>query len=370
MIYPVSSWDSDSEMDDSSNSGLPHVHMLDTSSEADSDMLDSVGYEGPTLQRGCIPKPPPRSITSPALSKLTVILSSPISSSTNVPDTLLALKAASINVPNTSNAENIPGDGGHVRLFHFGQLGPGLSLARGARFNPTAGPGPQMSCEQYLVSLQVEMARLQQLNTHMNMDKTTSTSANIARSSGGIPLPTQPSSPAQTVASTTGVILGAAQSIVAEGTSPATPAIPGATAIHHSSGGGPPGGESSLVLGVEDVGGDDSQGNAAHIEVIRKLKGEAGSRRRGYNLQQAMKMDDDKVYNTFLQSVRFSAVRAGIKYDRSYRQQDIEVVNNVCKLLAKNNSYLTTKRFPRYWPITEVLKQNLNNTRSYQNHNS
>ncbi|KAL0069037.1 hypothetical protein AAF712_004032 [Marasmius tenuissimus] len=209
------------------------------------------------------------------------------------------------------------------------------------------------------------MARLQQLNTHMNMDKTTSTSANIARSSGGIPLPTQPSSPAQTVASTTGVILGAAQSIVAEGTSPATPAIPGVDRdtplfwwrtsrrrnLHWS-----------WVL--------KTQGNAAHIEVIRKLKGEAGSRRRGYNLQQAMKMDDDKVYNTFLQSVRFSAVRAGIKYDRSYRQQDIEVVNNVCKLLAKNNSYLTTKRFPRYWPITEVLKQNLNNTRSYQNHNS
>ncbi|KAL0067495.1 hypothetical protein AAF712_005486 [Marasmius tenuissimus] len=283
-------------------------------------------------------------------------MSSPISSSTNVSDALLALKDTSINVPNTSNAENIPGAGGHVPLFHFGQLGPGLPLTPGARFNVTAGTGPQMSYEQYLASLQAEMARLQQLNTHMNMDQTTSMSANIALSPSGIQLPTQPSSPVQAIPSAAGVIVGAAKSIGAEGTSPATPAMPAATAIHHSSGGGPPGEEPSLVLGVEDLGGDDSAGNAAHIEVIHKPKGEAGSRRRGYNLQQAMRMDDDKVYNAFLQSVRFSAVHAGIKYDRTYRQQDIEVVNNVCKLVVKNNPYLTKKRFPQYWPITEALK--------------
>ncbi|KAJ8090926.1 hypothetical protein AAF712_016283 [Marasmius tenuissimus] len=93
--------------------------------------------------------------------------------------------------------------------------------------------------------------------------------------------------------------------------------------------------------GEGETAGTGEQSSA--IEVIYKPKGEAGSCRRRYNLQEAMRMSEDKKYQAFLRSVRQSAVHAGIKYHCTYCQQDLEVINNVCKLVVKNNPYLTKK---------------------------
>ncbi|KAJ8091125.1 hypothetical protein PM082_024606 [Marasmius tenuissimus] len=209
-------------------------------------------------------------------------------------------------------------------LYHFGQLPPGLPgtspLMPGVQFNIGAGasPGSQPTWSQQWDALQAEMVRLQGLAVSMNTSGVADSSMhrNVERGAASVPAP--------------------------------------------------------LTEGDGEGEGTGSDQTAAIIEVIHKPKGEAGSRQKGYNLQDAMRMTDDKDLPGILgmSVVRLSAVRAGIKYHRSYRRQDLEVISNVCKLVVKNIPYLTKKRFPTYWPITEALKQHINNRRSYLNSQS
>ncbi|KAF9003710.1 hypothetical protein BDZ89DRAFT_1049823 [Hymenopellis radicata] len=106
--------------------------------------------------------------------------------------------------------------------------------------------------------------------------------------------------------------------------------------------------------------------NATAIQVINKPRGEPSNGRTGYCLQDEMQMDDDIQYNEFLASIRRNAARAGIDYGRSFKNQELSVIDNVCKLCVKENPYLTKRRFPNYWPLTAALKVHIANARKYR----
>ncbi|THU99034.1 hypothetical protein K435DRAFT_856004 [Dendrothele bispora CBS 962.96] len=98
------------------------------------------------------------------------------------------------------------------------------------------------------------------------------------------------------------------------------------------------------------------------IEAIPKPKGEAGSKKNGYVLQEAVGlMDNDELYNNFLAFIRNNQARAGIQLNKTYKFQDLSAVHRLCRLTEKELPYFNEQRFPNFWPVTEALKQSLKN---------
>ncbi|KAF5342810.1 hypothetical protein D9758_013363 [Tetrapyrgos nigripes] len=97
------------------------------------------------------------------------------------------------------------------------------------------------------------------------------------------------------------------------------------------------------------------------IEVILKPRGEAGNAKTGYNLQKAIKLEDDVEYNAFLAFVRNNAPRAGIDLNKNFSKQDKKALYDLGCLTAKDLPYFTKRRFPGYWPVDQALKQFLKN---------
>ncbi|THU91464.1 hypothetical protein K435DRAFT_968165 [Dendrothele bispora CBS 962.96] len=95
-----------------------------------------------------------------------------------------------------------------------------------------------------------------------------------------------------------------------------------------------------------------------------EVEGKAGSRRKGYNLQESIGLkDDDLAYNAFITCVHRNVDTAQISRTITYKKQDGTKIQTLCKLVNKEIPYFTKKRFPNWWPITEALKQYLRNSR-------
>ncbi|KAJ7073434.1 hypothetical protein B0H15DRAFT_935016 [Mycena belliarum] len=102
------------------------------------------------------------------------------------------------------------------------------------------------------------------------------------------------------------------------------------------------------------------------VERIERPKGEAGDRKNGFILQDAMKLeDDDQDYRAILRTVHASVGRVGLDFTQDFRQQDPAKLAAVYKLTRKKHPYLTRARFPLDWAQAEMVKQYLRNKRRY-----
>ncbi|KAG6835867.1 hypothetical protein H0H93_013811 [Arthromyces matolae] len=103
------------------------------------------------------------------------------------------------------------------------------------------------------------------------------------------------------------------------------------------------------------------------IISIQRPKGEAGDKKKGFILQEAMELDGGSegraLYASILRSTRHNIVRANLDTSLPFRRQDTEKLLNVYKLTRKEHPYLTRKRFPGDWAIAEIVKQYLRNQR-------
>ncbi|THU76675.1 hypothetical protein K435DRAFT_878865 [Dendrothele bispora CBS 962.96] len=122
----------------------------------------------------------------------------------------------------------------------------------------------------------------------------------------------------------------------------------------------------SAANGTQATNVHSSSAAAESIEVILKPKGEAGDKKRGYNFQEAVKIEDNEEWNTFLSYVRDNRTRCGLVLGRTFRQQDNDAILQLCRLTAKELPYFNKRRFPNYWPVREALKQSLKNSGKYQ----
>ncbi|PPQ82426.1 hypothetical protein CVT26_013427 [Gymnopilus dilepis] len=90
-----------------------------------------------------------------------------------------------------------------------------------------------------------------------------------------------------------------------------------------------------------------AQQATATIEPLIRPPGEAGNRRRGFNLQKAMGLEDNTpLYNEIRRNLRTEITLVGLDVNLKWNEQD----------MRKNFRYLTTKRFPGNWAIAEMIK--------------
>ncbi|KAJ7017633.1 hypothetical protein C8F04DRAFT_1243941 [Mycena alexandri] len=102
------------------------------------------------------------------------------------------------------------------------------------------------------------------------------------------------------------------------------------------------------------------------IERLHKPKGEAGDGKRGFNLRDAMGLEDDQEEFLRIQDiVRTNCRRVNLDFTQDYRKQEPEKLAALFKLSRKDSDYLTTKRFPLNWAQAEIVKQYLRNRRKY-----
>ncbi|KIM38668.1 hypothetical protein M413DRAFT_29912 [Hebeloma cylindrosporum] len=103
------------------------------------------------------------------------------------------------------------------------------------------------------------------------------------------------------------------------------------------------------------------------VKQIIRPKGEAGSRRRGFILYDAMglhKMENGPVmYDRMRDSVRKACIRVGLDLGGHYRHQDPEKLGQVFHLVRNTFPYLTTDRFPHNWAVAEMVKGYIAGTR-------
>ncbi|KAL0957185.1 hypothetical protein HGRIS_003277 [Hohenbuehelia grisea] len=103
------------------------------------------------------------------------------------------------------------------------------------------------------------------------------------------------------------------------------------------------------------------------VKVLEKPPGEAGDKKRGFQLQKSMGSGDTEEgnlkYNQFLATNRRNAIRAGIDFERTYNKQKPETLAKLFKLNRMAIPYLTRERFPNDWPQIEALKQFVRNAR-------
>ncbi|KAL0569565.1 hypothetical protein V5O48_012396 [Marasmius crinis-equi] len=94
-------------------------------------------------------------------------------------------------------------------------------------------------------------------------------------------------------------------------------------------------------------------------DPIPKPNGEPGSKKKGYNLQAAMGLRDDRTF------VRHGARRVGVDYKKSYKNQDPEVKDKLIKWVTKYFPYVDKKHFAIAWPTTEELKCHIQHVRKH-----
>ncbi|KAJ7855219.1 hypothetical protein B0H13DRAFT_2578096 [Mycena leptocephala] len=124
------------------------------------------------------------------------------------------------------------------------------------------------------------------------------------------------------------------------------------------------------------------------IVALEKPKGEAGDRKKGFVLIEAMGLEDDparflKIQASASNLVHENVIRANLDVRQIYRKQDPAKLAAVFKLVRiphvairisltipsktrKGDEYLTEKRFPLNWATAEMVKQFLRNRRRYK----
>ncbi|KAF8193126.1 hypothetical protein K438DRAFT_2132673 [Mycena galopus ATCC 62051] len=122
----------------------------------------------------------------------------------------------------------------------------------------------------------------------------------------------------------------------------------------------------------------------AREEIVRleRPKGEAGDRKNGFVLINAMGLEDDPAQFTRIQAaLHTNVVRANLDVEVDYRRQDPAKLAAAYKLVRlriklwpvphnhvktrKEFPFLTEKRFPLNWGLAEMAKQYLRNKRKY-----
>ncbi|KAG6824013.1 hypothetical protein H0H92_008273 [Tricholoma furcatifolium] len=112
-----------------------------------------------------------------------------------------------------------------------------------------------------------------------------------------------------------------------------------------------------------------STGPNAQDEVfsIPKPKGEAGNRKTGFVLREAMRLEGDPVkeamYAAIVRTNRQHVIRVGLDTNVSFGRQDPDKLAKVYKLNRNAFSYLTKRRFPADWASAEMVKMYLRNQR-------
>ncbi|KAF8152494.1 hypothetical protein B0H34DRAFT_677817 [Crassisporium funariophilum] len=103
------------------------------------------------------------------------------------------------------------------------------------------------------------------------------------------------------------------------------------------------------------------------VSAIPRPKGEAGDKKKGFALQEAMDLcgstEQDALYGSILCTTCQNVIRANLDITVRYRQQDPEKLLQVFKLTRGEHPYLTKKRFPADWAVAEIVKQYLCNQR-------
>ncbi|KAF8205822.1 hypothetical protein K438DRAFT_1964234 [Mycena galopus ATCC 62051] len=117
--------------------------------------------------------------------------------------------------------------------------------------------------------------------------------------------------------------------------------------------------ESVARGGVDDQPQDD-------IVWFEKPPGEAGDKKNGFVLQDAMGLEDDKdLYSSIQRSMHKAVTRVHLDLTLDYCKQAPEKLGAVYKLMCKDHNYLTQKRFPFNWASAEMVKQYLRNQCRY-----
>ncbi|KAJ3858702.1 hypothetical protein EV359DRAFT_68796 [Lentinula novae-zelandiae] len=105
------------------------------------------------------------------------------------------------------------------------------------------------------------------------------------------------------------------------------------------------------------------------VETIERPQGEAGDGKQGFCLQDAVDLEQNgNKYADFLISharICANATMARIDLNKTYRQQDPDVISLVCRKTAIDLPYFGEERFPGYWATCEALKQYIKNQRKY-----
>ncbi|KAJ7799626.1 hypothetical protein B0H14DRAFT_3886010 [Mycena olivaceomarginata] len=101
------------------------------------------------------------------------------------------------------------------------------------------------------------------------------------------------------------------------------------------------------------------------VERLERPKGEAGDGKRGFVLQSAMGLDDDRDCSRQL-CVHTNVVRANVDFTIDFRRQDPAKLAAVYKLTRDSHKpFLSRERFPLDWAIAEITKQFLRNKRKH-----
>ncbi|KAJ7826209.1 hypothetical protein B0H14DRAFT_2185964, partial [Mycena olivaceomarginata] len=103
------------------------------------------------------------------------------------------------------------------------------------------------------------------------------------------------------------------------------------------------------------------------VERLERPKGEAGDGKRGFVLQSAMGLDDDRdLFQAIVRSVHTNVVRANVDFTIDFRRQDPAKLAAVYKLTRDSHKpFLSRERFPLDWAIAEITKQFLRNKRKH-----
>ncbi|KIY52504.1 hypothetical protein FISHEDRAFT_69924 [Fistulina hepatica ATCC 64428] len=121
----------------------------------------------------------------------------------------------------------------------------------------------------------------------------------------------------------------------------------------------------TTAIGVMSAGSLNGN-NPAPVVIIPKPHGEPGNGQTGYNLAEAMGLGNHPVaYRTILSDLRGATQKAGVQFDRTYKEQDLEVIGKTCQYMRGLHPYLTRERFPGDWAIKAMIRQFIKNRRKY-----
>nr|GAT49004.1 predicted protein [Mycena chlorophos] len=104
------------------------------------------------------------------------------------------------------------------------------------------------------------------------------------------------------------------------------------------------------------------------ITTLYRPSGEAGSLKKGFNLQDAMGLEDDRdTYKAIQRLVHRNARRVGLDASVDFARQDPGKLAMVYKV-ARNmpGAYLTQERFPLDWAQADLVKQYMRNVRKHE----
>ncbi|KAF8337256.1 hypothetical protein F5887DRAFT_869099, partial [Amanita rubescens] len=104
------------------------------------------------------------------------------------------------------------------------------------------------------------------------------------------------------------------------------------------------------------------------MKVLHKPKGEAGDRKNGFNLREAMGLEGEEgktEYLAIVKSVRMLTIQACINLKNDFREVDPAKLAMVYEMTTKAQPYMTKKRFPNNWATAEIVKQYMKNHRRH-----